>query len=90
MGATLKGSSEDFHRKGGKIAENGALTDLNRRYFDRGVPSDGLRRYAWSILKTQGKSEAQMPLKQGSNAPCTWNCPARVEIHDRFSAVNQR
>ena len=34
----------------------------------RAVPSDGLRRYCLPILKTQGKSEAQMPLKQGSNA----------------------
>ena len=39
--------------------------------FCRGVPSDGLRRYGLSILKTQGKSEAQMPLKQGSHAPVT-------------------
>ena len=37
----------------------------------RGVPSDGLRRHGLSILKTEGKSEAEMPLKQGSNALVT-------------------
>ena len=33
MGASLKGGSEDFHRNGGKFAENRTLTDVNRRYF---------------------------------------------------------
>ena len=33
MGANLKRGSEDFHRKGGKVAENRALTDVSRRYF---------------------------------------------------------
>ena len=32
-GANLKGGREDFRRNGGKIAENRALTDVNRRYF---------------------------------------------------------
>ena len=33
VGANLKGGSEDFHREGRKIAENRALTGVNRRYF---------------------------------------------------------
>ena len=33
VSANLKGGSEDFHGKGGKITENWALTDVNRRYF---------------------------------------------------------
>ena len=33
VSANLNGGSEDFHGKGGKIAENRALTDVNRRYF---------------------------------------------------------
>ena len=46
---------------GGKVVKAKNLAE------NRGVPSDGLRRYGLSILKTQGKSEAQMSLKQGSN-----------------------
>ena len=34
---------------------------------NRVFPSDGLRRYVLSILTTSGGSQAQMPLKQGSN-----------------------
>ena len=34
-------------------------------------PSDGLQRYGLSVLKMEGKSEARMPLKQGSNALVT-------------------
>ena len=41
----------------------------------RGVPGDSLRRYGLPILKTSGKSEAQMPLKQGSNALVKKNNP---------------
>ena len=33
VGADLKGGSEDFHRKRGRIAENRALTDVNGHYF---------------------------------------------------------
>ena len=33
VSANLKGGNEDFHGKGGKITENRALTDVNRRYF---------------------------------------------------------
>ena len=32
-GSNLKGASEDFRRNGGKIVENRAFTDINRRYF---------------------------------------------------------
>ena len=65
-------------------------------YF-RGVPSDGLRRYGLSILKTEGKSEIQMPLKQGSKCicheialsvtrqTCSWNWPVLEYPNERSS-----
>ena len=39
-GCQFEGGSEDFRRNGGKIAENRALTDVNRHYFsaNRGLP----------------------------------------------------
>ena len=40
LGANLNGGSEDLHRLGGKIAESGTSTDVNRRHL--GFMADSL------------------------------------------------
>ena len=41
----------------------------------RAFPSDGMRRYIWSVLMKSEGSQTQMPSKQGSNNLMSRKCP---------------
>ena len=71
QGYTLKRAQENLWGGCRLLMSSSSLRTLALSTENRGVPSDGLRRCGLSIPKTQGKSEAQMPSKQGSNASVT-------------------